>query len=145
MARTAQLTSDDAVILVTNAATTDHEAALARKQELTDYLAWGARNRSFLLVQFVPEIDVVFFDIPGLLERVVGSSLDPLLLRLGRKAPRDALAVLNIPTYKLLLKLDQEALLQLRAHPLLTEIRHFILINAAEQAGNAQCRDACFT
>lgn len=132
MARKALLTSSDPVILVTDADTTDPIAAQARASDLTGYLAWSAGDKPFKLIQFIPESEVVFFQVPGLLTTVLDRTVDPLVLQLGVNAPKQAIAVLGLSVPQIAAALSNDAVERLRAHPLLAEVRGFLRETTAQ-------------
>jgi hypothetical protein len=133
MARRALLTSTDPVILVTDADTTDRAAALARARDLNDYLAWSAGDKPYKLIQFVPESEVVFFEVPGLLENVLGKPVDPVFMKIGEDAPKKVMSVLGTSVRQIAsAPVDAALVTRLREHPLLAEIREFVQTHAPQ-------------
>jgi hypothetical protein len=59
---------------------------------LPEYPAWPARH--FQVFTFVPEIEAVFFESPGALERVLGRKPPPEKVREGHLAPKETLCEL---------------------------------------------------
>ncbi|MHA4869891.1 hypothetical protein ACXZ1M_19555 [Duganella sp. PWIR1] len=47
---------------------TDRAAAKAKEADLNYHLALSASGKPFKLIQFVPQIEIVFFEVAGLLE-----------------------------------------------------------------------------
>ena len=69
----------------------------------------------FDVFSFVPEIEVVFFETPAALERVLGTSVPPETIEVGRLAPRKTLTRLlagsAVPDLAAFLeKMDEEAI-----------------------------------
>jgi hypothetical protein len=69
----------------------------------------------FDVFTFVPEMEVVFFEVPATLEKVIGSPVPPEMLEEGRLAPKRTLARIlaaaSIPNLEALIqKLDEPAM-----------------------------------
>lgn len=138
LARTYLLTRREAVALVVDADTSDARSAAAQRRDLTDYLAWGSGAAPYMVVQFVPEIESIFFAVPGLLEGIMGKPVDQLVLIAGREAPKKVLSLL-LPSHtpaRLVAEASEAQLLALRQLPVIAELRKFIAsaVNAANAA-----------
>jgi len=128
MARRQLLTKREPVALVVDSDTTNERRAKTQRRELEDYLAWGAAGTPFKVVQFIPEIEVVFFDCPSVLYRIVGKKIDTHAQEAGKLAPHRALAML-MPAYEKIAgidKLRREDVGELRKHPVMVELRQFV-------------------
>lgn len=114
-------------MLVTNADTTNPSLARAREQDLDFYFAWRVNDRPFKLIQFVPLCEVVFFEVPGLLEEVLGKPVDPVLKQVGPDAPKKVMSVLGTSVQQIAKAANRSRIAQrLREHPQLAEIREFV-------------------
>jgi hypothetical protein len=131
-ARKARLLYDSPVVLVIDAETSNLEAAREREWDWRDYLGFGDEN-PFKLIQFFPESEVVFFEVPGLLEQVLGRPVDPLLLAVGEAAPKKAMSVLGTSIEQIAASPVEVAVLRrLREHPQLAELREFVRASAPQ-------------
>ncbi|MBV8048872.1 MAG: hypothetical protein JO171_17115 [Paludibacterium sp.] len=126
-ARSASQRWSDPVMLVTNAETANPSLARAREQDLDFYFAWRINDRPFKLIQFVPQCEVVFFEVTGLLEEVLGGPVDPALKQVGPDAPKKVMSVLGTSVQQIAQTADHSHIAQrLREHPKLAELRDFV-------------------
>lgn len=94
------------------------------------YFRWSALA-PFKVVQFVPEIERVFFESVEPLERLLGRVLDPAMKIAGRYAPRKILEILypGSPIHdrgELVERLTEADLAVLRTHSAVAALRGFI-------------------
>jgi hypothetical protein len=94
MARTTLVTERQPVALVVDSDTSNTSQSANQLQELNDYLAWVAGPTPFKVVQFQPEMEVIFFHWPDVLAAMTGRRLPPELARVGKTAPRAVLQTL---------------------------------------------------
>ncbi|WP_153115142.1 hypothetical protein [Rhodocyclus tenuis] len=127
-ARKALLMKRVPVALIVDADTTDEHQAAMQQRELDDYLAWGSNHSEYKVIQFIPEIEVLFFEAPKTLALLTGREISAEMQAAGKAAPRKVLStLLNIrDRAKLFSCLSQANLEELRAHPKISELRSFI-------------------
>lgn len=123
------------VVFAIDAGTVDEQRVAQHQRDLDDYFAWGAGGSPFQVVQFVPTIEVIFFDRPAVLERLIGRKLEPVLKIAGEVAPRAVLerGVPELVEQKLADRLDEltpKDLRELRKHPAIASIREFVQAHA---------------
>src|SRR3954465_848280 len=87
LARKQLLVARDPVALVIDSDTTDSMRVAQQQRDLEDYLRWGAQGVGFAVIQFVPEIEVIFFQKPAVLRRALGQELDGSAVIAGKFAP----------------------------------------------------------
>jgi hypothetical protein len=128
MARKQLLITHEPVVLVVDSDTTDDRRTKVQRRELEEYLAWGAADTPFKVLQFVPELEVVFFDSPSVLRSLVGKSVDKHAEAAGKLAPRKVLAMLVPDRDRLALidKLRPTDVKELRKHPVIVDLRSFV-------------------
>lgn len=130
-ARKYLLVDREPVALIFDSDTREEQRFRQQRRDLEDYLAWGGHDVPYAVVQFVPEAEVIFFEQPGPLERILGHALDTQTRVAGRFAPRDILATLyrelSITDRRDLVPLLTESdLEQLRSHETVVELRKFV-------------------
>jgi len=126
------------VVFAIDSDTVDTGRVAQHQRDLDDYFAWGAGGLPFQVVQFVPTLEVIFFDRPAVLERLIGRKLEPVLKIAGEIAPRAVLerGVPELAERKLVDRLDQltpKDLRALRTHPSIAAIREFVQANAESE------------
>ncbi len=127
-ARTHLVVARQPVALVMDAETTDAGRIMQQQRDLEDYFLWVSQGVPFRVVQFVPEVEVVFFQHPEVLRRVLGGRLDRNALVAGRFAPRAVLEELlrGGSLTELIERLTEEDLEELRKHEAVAELRSFV-------------------
>lgn len=137
LARQQLMTRHEPVVLVIDADTTDEEHARSQRNDLNDYLDWGAGSIPFKVVQFVPEIEVVFFHDPSVLRSLVGSDVDPRVAEAGAQAPRRILEILapGRTRDELIAALGPDEIERLREHPIIADLRGFLMPPRQVSAG----------
>jgi hypothetical protein len=131
LARKQLLLSRDPVALVIDSDTTDAERISQQQRDLEDYLRWGAQGTPFSVVQFVPHIEIIFFDHPVVLRRLLGADVDEHAVFAGKFAPKAVLERLvagtevGSPT-EMLRRLTEQDLAELRRHETVDALRQFI-------------------
>lgn len=128
LARKQLLTSHEPVVLVVDADTTDDRKAKMQRRDIEEYMAWGGAGTPYKVLQFVPELEVVFFESPTVLRRVVGKAVDEHVKAAGKLAPRRVLSMLAPGTDEsaLIDKLRPSDMVALRRHPVIAELRSFV-------------------
>lgn len=128
VARRELVTKQAPVVLVLDSDTTNEDEASRQLRELHDYLSWNTWGNSFKIVQFVPEIEVLFFELPKVLESIIGKKVDEVAAGAGKAAPRRVLSLLvpSLDRIALVKKLKPADLDALRKHPKLVELRTFL-------------------
>jgi len=116
------------VALVVDADTTDVHRAQSDTRDLLDYLHWGAGSTPFAVMQFVPEIESVFFDCPETLRSLVGHTVDDSWLSVGKNAPKVVLQSLtkHPNSEHWISKLNLSDIDLLRKHPVVAKLREFL-------------------
>ena len=119
------------LIFAIDAGTVDGGRVGAHQRELEAYFDWGATGLPFQVVQFVPEIETIFFQRPQVLERLRGRPVPAWLRTAGVGAPRALLVGLHNGRFdQRLEELTYAELCQLRSHPSIAAIREFVVANA---------------
>jgi hypothetical protein len=132
VARKRILVDGEIIVFVMDAATSDEHRVLEQQNDYEYYFSWGGRGLPFKVVQFVPEIEVVFFEAPGPLERMLGGSLASEIKIAGRFAPRELLKTM-FPKLgvkdrmELVERLNDDDLKQFRSHKTVADLREFIV------------------
>ena len=128
LARLQLVTRHEPVILIIDSDTTDEESARAQQNDPNDYLAWGASTTPYKVVQFIPEIEVVFFDDPSVLRAIVGREVDPHIRAAGIQAPRRILEMLTQgrDRQRIIDALDDDEIETLRKQPIIADLREFL-------------------
>ncbi len=130
LARKHMVIHHEPVALVLDADTQDESRVRAQQRELEDYLRWGASGVPFCVLQFVPAIEVIFFECPEPLERILGRRLPEETKVAGRFAPRQLLESLAGSSFQntsdLLKRLDENDLQKLRSHATIESLREFV-------------------
>ena len=131
LARKCLMIHGEPAAFVMDSDTRDERRVQQQQQDLESYLAWGGHGVAFKVLQFVPEIEVIFFDDQRFLERVLGRALQESVGIAGHAAPREMLQSLCssvgidrralIPT-----RLEAEDLARFRRHAAVSELRDFI-------------------
>jgi hypothetical protein len=135
LARQESLQTRQPVAFVIDADTEDAGRVTQQQRDLDYYFAWGGNGQAILVVQFVPSIEIIFFERPRVLERLIGRRLDPAVMVAGEIAPRAVLdrAMPELGERKLadrLHELTPDDLRELRTHPAVASIRHFVEAHA---------------
>jgi hypothetical protein len=131
LARRESLLGQQPVVLAIDAGSVDAGHVGAQQRDLEFYFSWGANGLPLKVVQFVPGIEVIFFQRPQVLERLLGRKLDPALMIAGEVAPRALLERLGHGNLEDRLgELTPADLYQLRGHPAIAAIREFVVANA---------------
>ncbi len=136
LARKQLITAHEPVVLVVDSDTTDEHRAREEQRGLEDYLAWGAATTPFKVLQFVPEIEVLFFDSPRTLQRLVGTPVDANVAAAGKLAPRKMLEMLTPGRTRsqLIDGLQDGDLQELRENPSIHDLRAFVTETSLLQA-----------
>ena len=118
------------VVLVVNSDTNDEIAIESYQQDL-EFLSYTATVRTpYKIVQAIPTIETVFLQDRTWIEACIGRPLSALEWQLGQKQPRDLLAQYPEGVQRFiehtLDTLTDHRLNQLRQHPLIQEITHFL-------------------
>jgi len=126
------------IALLLDSDTTDTERAHQQERDLEDYLRWATRDIPFTVQQFVPEIEVIFFERPKALKRICGRGLHEKTILIGKRAPReilkDILKEKHIPgTDGILSMLTDADLSDLRQHPVIKVLREFTEHHGAKE------------
>jgi hypothetical protein len=130
-ARAAQVLSRQPVAFVADADTTDGARVSSQQRDLEWYFGWGAAAAPFVVVQFVPQIEIVFFAHPGVLAHALGDEVNEYALDAGQFAPRAVLERLLADTdvgsiAALVDRLSERDLAELRSHPSVAALRAFV-------------------
>ncbi|HEX6747906.1 MAG TPA: hypothetical protein VF092_11500 [Longimicrobium sp.] len=128
LARTHLAIAHQPVALVMDAETTDTARIMQLQRDLEDYFLWVSQGVPFRVVQFIPEVEVVFFHHPEVLRRFLGDRLDKHAVVAGRFAPRAVLEELlqGSSLTELIERLTEEDLEELRKHETVAELRSFV-------------------
>lgn len=135
LARQISLLRQRPVALVIDAGTVDADRVAQQQADLEGYFRLTYNGLPLQVVHFVPTVEVIFFERPCVLERLLGRKLEPAVQVAGEIAPR---AVLD----RILPELGGENLMrriedlthndlrELRSHPTVAMIRRFVEENA---------------
>ncbi|ALM85331.1 hypothetical protein [Bordetella sp. N] len=117
------------VVMVFQAHTIDEQKAAAALQDLNDYLSWESVRVPFKIIQFVPEIEVLFFQSPTTLEFLTRQKLTAEMVGVGKAAPRQLIKALTAgkETLELIGRLRPEDWAELRRLPRIADLRSFLL------------------
>lgn len=119
------------VIFIIDADTSDPDKAKEEQEDLEYYFGMGGQSMPFQVTTFVPTIEVVFFEKPVVIERLLGRPLDRATKIAGRVAPKEILESL-LPELKLRTRADiierltEEDLREIRSQQQMAAIRQFI-------------------
>ena len=135
LARQFMILERHAVVYAIDADTVERERLLEQQHTLEWYFGLPANEGCAKVVQFVPTLEVIFFDRPAALERLIGRKLEPVLKIAGEIAPRAVLerGVPELAERKLVDRLDEltpKDLRALRTHPSIASIREFVQAHA---------------
>lgn len=138
MARKLLLQYSEPVALLLDADTTDTNRAHQQQRDLEDYLRWAPREIPFIVQQFVPEIEVIFFERPKAVMHVLGRNLREKTILIGKKAPKEMLKDLLEEKHiggieGMLSKFNDADLGDLREHPMAKGLRDFIEQHGAKE------------
>jgi hypothetical protein len=140
LARKQLLISRSPVALVTDSDTTDRGRIEEQQEDLEDYLRWVSQGVPFAVIQFVPQIEAVFFRCPRILERISGERLDANALAAAVCAP--AAVLQNLFGHRadliaaILPHLTEEDVAALRTHGSVRKLRQFVRNSAVEPVPN---------
>lgn len=139
IARKFLLQYGEPIVLLLDSDTTDTERARREQRDLEDYLRWATRDIPFAVQEFVPEIEVIFFERPRALKRIWGNGLPDKTILIGKRAPKEMLKDLleekHIANINNLLSMLNDAdLNDLRRHPIIKDIRAFTEQHGANEA-----------
>lgn len=135
LARQESLQTRQPVVFVIDADTEDAGRVAQQQRDLDYYFSWGGNGQAIRVVQFVPTIEIIFFERPRVLERLIGRRLDQAMMVAGEIAPKAVLdrAVPALGERKLgdrLNELTLDDLHELRTHPTVASIRYFVEAHA---------------
>lgn len=135
IARKCLLIHREPIVFIIDADTSDAHEVQQYQRDLEDYLSWGGHGVNYKVIQFVPELEVIFFEKPGPLERLLGHPLDEHQKVAGRFAPREVLKGLHkelgiVDRADIPNNLKQDDLNEFRSHTTITELREFVKSNA---------------
>ncbi len=130
LARKFLLQYGEPTALVLDADTSDRDRVRQQQRDLDDYLGWAARDVPYTIQQFVPEMEVIFFDRRSALKRILGHDIPETTMLAGKRAPKEILADLlkerNVSDRKgLMSSLSIPILRDLRQHPIVKQLRDF--------------------
>jgi hypothetical protein len=128
MARKALVTRHEPVVLVLDADSHNSSQVASQQRELSEYLAWGSGTTPFKVIQFVPEIEVLFFESPSVLNRHLGPKFKKEFEQVGKIAPKRMLTEVlsEKSTLSLIDSLNEVDLGELRRAPEIAGLRDFI-------------------
>jgi hypothetical protein len=117
--------------LVLDADTINSEGVADRRSYLEEALGSAAASAPWSVFLAVPELEIIFYDAPGLVEELFGVTLNELQRELARVQPKRELEKLMpqrqiTSRAQLLDVLSQEQILLLRDTPLVRDIRDFV-------------------
>ncbi|MBB4637988.1 hypothetical protein [Longimicrobium terrae] len=122
------------VAFVINADSTNPQRVRETQSGLKSYFRPWARC-PFLVMQFEPEAETIYFERPAILERLLGRALDPVVVAAGRAAPKRVLEVLaGSEARHLVDRLTEDDLRELRATAAITRLRNFVRTSALAAA-----------
>lgn len=131
LARTLAGIRQTPTVLVIDADSTDPEAVEERRRFLRESLSQVAPPEMWRVIILVPELEIVFFDAPEVLAKLIGRKPTPSQLRDARYRPKEVLVSLFglQPPYvkrieRILRGLDPS---QLWRNPALAELKSFVL------------------
>lgn len=110
-----------------------HKKSIVDEEKLIleSYFGWSSDESKYLVQPMVPEMEVVFFDAPAVVESIVGFELEPAERVAGRYAPKPILLELlkkakieNLGRF--IARLDQKELSELRTLPEFKRLRDFV-------------------
>lgn len=119
------------VALVLDADTINEEGVADRRNYLEEALGSAAASAPWSVFLAVPELEIIFYDAPGVVEATFGVTLNELQRELANVQPKRELEKLMLPRQitsvtQLLDLLSQEQMALLRETPLVREIREFV-------------------
>jgi len=85
------LRGTEPTIFVFDTDTTNDSKILEQVRAYQHYFGWGSPRVPFEMFPMVPALEVVFFDRPSVLERRIGTTLEPSIKRAGAHAPKEVL------------------------------------------------------
>jgi hypothetical protein len=91
LARQVSLLRRRPVVYAIDADTAEPGRVTQQQAELDFYFRLSANGLPLLVMQFVPELEVIFFERPRVLERLLGREPDPAVIVAGEIAPRAVL------------------------------------------------------
>jgi hypothetical protein len=147
LARKQLLLTREPVALVIDSDTTDSMRVAQQQRDLEDYLRWGAQGAGFAVIQFVPEIEVIFFQQPAVLRRALGQDIDASAVIAGKFAPaamlKQLMAQAGIDSFSTLVaRLDEADLAELRTVEPVAALRRFLQQPVLESVEFAATRTA---
>jgi hypothetical protein len=147
LARKQLLVTRNPVALVIDSDTTDSMRVAQQQRDLEDYLRWGAQGVGFAVIQFVPEIEVIFFQGAAVLSRALGRDLDASTVIAGKFAPaamlKQLMAQAGVDSLaSLVARLDESDLAELRTVEPIAALRNFLQHPMLGRAGFATSRTA---
>ncbi len=113
--------------LVIDADTNNRQAAQNQVRELEYYFRMVTPDAHFKIIQFVPQIEVIFFECPKPLERYLIKPLSGEIELAGRYAPKEILGKLMTDFSKFVRQLSDDDLKSLRELEPIKSLREFIL------------------
>lgn len=136
LARRYLIVNREPVAFVIDADVKDEQRVRQQQRDFEDYFLWGGQGIPFEVIQFVPEIEAIFFEQPGPLERLLGRPLDEQTSFAGRFAPKEMLRrlgpELSIAEPEQLLSILTEGDLQLlRKQKDIARLRRFVMNEGA--------------
>lgn len=135
LARQISLLGRRPVALVIDADTVDANHVARQQADLEGYFRLTWNGLPLQVVQFVPAIEVILFERPRVLERLLGRKLEPVVLVAGEIAPRAVLDRIlpEVGGENLMRRIEEltgDDLRELRNHPTVAAIRAFVEENA---------------
>lgn len=122
------------IAFVMNADSTNPQRVRETQSALKSYFRRWARH-PFLIIQFEPEAETLLFEKPAILERLLGQTLDPVVVAAGRAAPKRVLeALAGGEAHYLVDRLTDDDLRELRGTSVIARLRDFVRTRALAAA-----------
>jgi len=127
------------VALVVDADTISGEGIADRRSYLEEALGSAAASAPWSVFLAIPELEITFYDAPGVIESTFGVTLNELQRELARVQPKRELEKLMTQRQitsrtQLLDLLSQEQIALLRETPLIRDIREFVQHSVSQPA-----------
>jgi hypothetical protein len=135
LARQISLLRRRPVALVIDADTVDAKRVAQQQADLEWYFRLSSNGLPLQVVHFVPTVEIIFFERPCVLERLLGRKLEQAVQVAGEIAPRAVLDRMlpELAGENLLRRIEDltgDDLRELRSHPTVATIRRFVEENA---------------
>lgn len=135
LARQLMILQRHAVVYAIDADTVDRDRASEQQRTLEWYFGLPANEQLARVVQFIPSVEVILFERPRVLERLLGRKPEPAVMVAGEIAPRAVLDRMlpELGGENLMRRIEEltaHDLRELRSHPAIAAIRRFVKENA---------------